>query len=273
MKQIRKLFPGGKAKAFNISYDDGVTQDIRFVHLLNKYGLKGTFNLNSGLMEEEFQWTHESGLIVKRLSPQAAAGLYEGHEIASHTLTHPYMQDLGETEILHQMTQDKENLERNFHRSVSGFAVPFTYYSDLIAQCARKAGFRYARISEEGNTFQPPTDFYHWRSGKIHWSEDLEEFVESFLHTSRELAVCQIAGHSYDLDVYDMWERMEAVLQKVSQAEDVLPMTHIGIVRYLRAMGQAEVSESSIHNPSTHSLWFRVEGECVRVGPGETLDL
>ena len=37
----------GKLKAITFSYDDGVTQDIQLVNLLNKYGLKCTFNLNS----------------------------------------------------------------------------------------------------------------------------------------------------------------------------------------------------------------------------------
>ena len=37
---IRKLYPNGKRKAFNITYDDGILQDVRFVELLNKYNLK-----------------------------------------------------------------------------------------------------------------------------------------------------------------------------------------------------------------------------------------
>ena len=37
-------------KAVTFSYDDGVTQDIRMINLLNKYGLKATFNLNSELL-------------------------------------------------------------------------------------------------------------------------------------------------------------------------------------------------------------------------------
>ena len=41
---------GGKMKAITFSYDDGVTQDQRLISLFNKYGLKGTFNLNSGLL-------------------------------------------------------------------------------------------------------------------------------------------------------------------------------------------------------------------------------
>ena len=38
----------GKKKAITFSFDDGVTQDIRVIKILNQYGLKGTFNLNSG---------------------------------------------------------------------------------------------------------------------------------------------------------------------------------------------------------------------------------
>lgn len=40
-------------KAVTFSYDDGVTQDIRLIELLNKYGLKCTFNLNSELLEKK----------------------------------------------------------------------------------------------------------------------------------------------------------------------------------------------------------------------------
>ena len=37
-------------KAITFSYDDGVTQDIQLIELLNKYNLKCTFNLNSELL-------------------------------------------------------------------------------------------------------------------------------------------------------------------------------------------------------------------------------
>ena len=69
---MEKRYPGGKRKAFNITYDDGVLQDERFVALLNRYGIKGTFNLNSQLMQEEFSWTHPKGMQVRRLSPERA---------------------------------------------------------------------------------------------------------------------------------------------------------------------------------------------------------
>ena len=40
----------GKKKAITFSYDDGVLQDRRLVEILNKYGLKATFNINSELL-------------------------------------------------------------------------------------------------------------------------------------------------------------------------------------------------------------------------------
>lgn len=53
MASLFMRFPGGRTKSLTLSYDDGVQQDIRLVDILNKHGLKGTFNLNSGLYAPE----------------------------------------------------------------------------------------------------------------------------------------------------------------------------------------------------------------------------
>ena len=113
---IKKLYPKGKSKAFNITYDDGVLQDIRFVELLNKYNIKGTFNLNSQLMEQQFSWTHPNGMQVTRLPKDVVVELYKGHEVASHTLTHPYMDSMVYGEIMRQLWHDKRNLQQLFGR-------------------------------------------------------------------------------------------------------------------------------------------------------------
>ena len=49
MSNIFMRFPGGKRKALTLSYDDGVEQDIRLIDIMKKHGLKGTFNINSGM--------------------------------------------------------------------------------------------------------------------------------------------------------------------------------------------------------------------------------
>ena len=42
----------GKKRAVTFSYDDGVEQDRHLVELFNTYGMKATFNLNSGIQTD-----------------------------------------------------------------------------------------------------------------------------------------------------------------------------------------------------------------------------
>ena len=44
------IFPNGKSKAFTMSYDDGTIHDRRLVEIMNRYGIRGTFNLNAGFL-------------------------------------------------------------------------------------------------------------------------------------------------------------------------------------------------------------------------------
>ena len=269
---IRKCYPYGKKKAFNVTYDDGVLQDVRFVELLNQYGLKGTFNLNSALMENEFEWTHETGLVVKRLGTDAVRNLYADHEVASHTLNHPYMHDLSWEGVMWELSQDKRNLEVLFGTEVKGFAVPFDYYSDMIAECVKQCGYTYGRISEMSHSFQPQSDYYRWKATVFHCEECLEEMTHQFVETEEELALFQIVGHSYDLDTENMWERMEGIFRIISSQADILPMTAIEMIEYLQAMEKAEITDQYIRNHSDRSLWFAIDGVVQEVKPKEKVE-
>ena len=91
-------------KYVTFSYDDGVKQDARFAEILNRYGLKCTFNLNSGLMPQDFTEGH------RHLSLNEAKTVYAGHEIATHSLTHPHLENLTYDEICSQIREDSEKL-------------------------------------------------------------------------------------------------------------------------------------------------------------------
>ncbi len=71
-------FPCGKAKALSFSYDDGVAADKKLVKILNKYGLKATFNLNNLLFDCE-NW---HGRMDERETFETFSG--GAHEIAVH---------------------------------------------------------------------------------------------------------------------------------------------------------------------------------------------
>ena len=82
--QIRlNRFKDGKPKAMTMSYDDGVRQDIRLVEIFNKYGIKGTFHLNSGNLTDSYDPNSRC------LSKAEIANVYKGHEVSMHTSTHP----------------------------------------------------------------------------------------------------------------------------------------------------------------------------------------
>ena len=53
MNKVTLMFPGFRTKAFTMSFDDGIDTDIRMASIMKKYGVKGTFNLNSGLFSPE----------------------------------------------------------------------------------------------------------------------------------------------------------------------------------------------------------------------------
>jgi hypothetical protein len=93
------------------------------------------------------------------------------------------------------------------------------------------------------------------------------DFVEGFFHTQEELALCQIVGHSYDLDVENMWDDMESILKRVAQDDSILSMTNIELVHYLQAMRSAVINESEIKNPSDLPLWFEKDGQVICVQP------
>lgn len=270
---LRRLYPGGKDRAFNITYDDGVMQDLRFVELMNRYGLKGTFNLNSELMQTGFAWTHPNGMEVKRLDVDTARWLYRGHEIASHTRTHPYLDQLHGEDLRREIMGDKQALEALLGVEIAGFAVPFDFYSAEIADCARECGFAYARMSEFSHSYTPCRNWHYWKTGFYHIEPGLTEFVEGFLHTSEELAVCQIVGHSYDLDAENLWGILERIMEQVSRDPRIWSCTNLELVRYLKAMEQAVIRADEVYNGSETQLWFRMGEDAVVLNPGETMNL
>ena len=75
-KVIYTCFPGGKHKVLTMSYDDGRLEDRRLVALFNRYGIRGTFNLNGGLPRPEripeSEWVALSHLPPPHHLPQPA---------------------------------------------------------------------------------------------------------------------------------------------------------------------------------------------------------
>ena len=86
------------------------------------------------------------------------------------------------------------------------------------------------------------------------------------MESDQELAVCQIVGHSYDLDAEDLWGTLEEICAAMAAQSDVWPCTNLELVRYLKAMTQFDGV-----NRSDMDLWFEYCGEIYVLHPGEGL--
>ena len=201
------------AKYFLLSFDDGTVYDHRFVNLLNQYGIKGTFNLNSGL--EDFVWYYEDKFPVRRQILSETVEQYRGHEIASHSLHHHWLNTLTPPQISREIGDDCEALKRLFGVAQIGFGVPFTACGEREIKIIRKFA-RYIRLSEFAESFAIPKDPYHIPIHALYNDPDIREKLNRFAENDLEDSLFVMAGHSYELEVLDHWEYMEQLLQFIS---------------------------------------------------------
>lgn len=201
------------AKYFLISFDDGTIYDRRFVTLLNQYHLKGTFNLNSGL--EDFVWYYEDRFPIRRQLLSETVEQYHGHEVASHSLHHHWLNTLTPPQISREIGDDCETLKRIFDLKEIGFGVPFTACDEREIRIIRKF-VRYIRLSEFADSFDLPEDPYHIPIHGLYNDADIREKIIRFAECNQENALFVMAGHSYELEVLQHWDYMEQLLQFIS---------------------------------------------------------
>lgn len=197
------------AKYFLLSFDDGTVYDRRLVELLNKYGIRGTFNLNSGL--EDFVWYYEDRFPIRRQILSEVGNLYRGHEIASHSLHHPWLNTLTPPQISREIGADCEALKKIFALPEIGFGVPFTACGEREIKTIRKFT-RYIRLSEFAEGFALPRDPYHIPIHALYNDPDIREKLTRFAENDLEDALFVMAGHSYELEVLNHWGYMEELL-------------------------------------------------------------
>ncbi len=217
-----------KLKAITFSYDDGVTQDIRLIELLNKYGLKCTFNLNSELLGEKGILRRENQRIVHyKIHPDDVKSVYEGHEVAVHTLTHPNLTQLDDAQIIRQVEQDRLNLSELVGYEVIGMAYPCggVNNDDRTAKIIQEnTGVKYSRTITCNNSFSLQDNLYRFNPSAYHLDFDNlmslgQQFVDLEAKTPQ---IFYVWGHSYEMDYRpDYWIRLEEFFKLISNRSDI----------------------------------------------------
>lgn len=265
---VYPTFPGGKRKAFTLSYDDGWPQDRRLISMMNQYGVKGTFNLNSA-----------DKLFHEMEDPKE---LYRGHEIAVHGLTHGYLDRLAPQTVTYEIMKDRENLEHVFGGSVRGFAYAHGVYNDTTVNILKSCGIKYARTITSTGDFSVPSDWYCFNPTCSDNSPELLELCDRFFNDEPSFAQSKLFyvwGHSCFIDD---WDRMERLFKAIGSREDVWCATNIEIYDYLSAFQNLVTSADSryLYNPTMTTLSlisnsgdFMKKQEVFEIKPGEELYL
>lgn len=278
MSNIFMRFPEGRAKALTLSYDDGVEQDIELVEIMNKYGLKGTFNLNSGLYAAEGT-VYNKGHIHRRMTEKQIKDTFikSGQEIAVHSLTHPFLEQLPINMVTSEILKDRENLEKQFGTIVRGMAYPYGTYSDDVVAVLRACGIAYSRTVISTNDFRIPNDWMRLTATCHHNSSELKSLSRKFVEDKVIHApyLFYLWGHSYEFESDNNWDVIEEFASFTGNRDDIWYATNIEIYDYIDAYSRLvfSVDGKYIKNPSSINVYFEQNGNIVKVNAGQMISI
>ena len=263
---MRYLYPQGKQKALTFSYDDGQDYDRKLVDIFNRHGLKGTFHLNSGTLGT----VTEENTYIK---PEEVASLYEGHEVACHSVNHKNMPRIPFSVITRELYEDRVALEKYTGKIVQGFSYPFGSYTPELIQAMQAVGIKYSRTVEATHNFFPPGDFMMWHP-TCHHDDNLMEYGKRFLDVPGyvELPLMYVWGHSYEFGRPNDWRVIEEFSELMCGKDNIWYATNMEICDYLTAIKSLEYSadESMVHNPTAIDIWYTSDGKTEQIGAGAT---
>ena len=266
LKTIYTCFPSGKHKVLTMSYDDGQIHDKRLIEIFNKNGIKGTFHINSGLIEGR----------PEKVTLDEVKDVYNGHEVSCHTIYHPTIERCPITQVVQQIIEDRKLLEDACGYPVRGMSYPNGSYSKEIVDALPACGIEYCRVVGSTDDFAMPENFLTWKA-TCHHSHNLMENARRFadLHKTQYLYMMYVWGHSYEFPRDDIWGLIEEFCEFIGGRDDIWYATNIEIVDYMNAAKNLKFTAKGdmVYNPSAITVWLSVDGNIVSVAPGETVDL
>jgi peptidoglycan-N-acetylglucosamine deacetylase len=211
--------------------------------MLQRHGFVGTFFVPV---------LNREGLPV--LSRQALRDLAATHEVGSHTLDHLYLKGATREVIRHQIQAGKAGLEEILTRSVPGFCYPGGKFNSAVTAEVRRAGFQYARTTEDltvrlpRNSFLMGTTLQFFPHGNAVFTRHMikgprrlqkmslylrlltqrcfrDRLRVAARYAQQSAGVLHIWGHSWELERFGLWHELSEFLKFVTDLGPVsLPM-------------------------------------------------
>ncbi len=275
-------YPGGKSKAVTFSYDDGSHHDLRLAEIINRYGIKCTFNVNTAYIAEQNGQDRLSDDEIRRYL------LAAGHEVAVHGHEHMAPGLCTPVEIIQDVLKCRLSLEQRFERIIRGMAYPDSGITntavtpfDAIKRMLQDMGIVYARsLAGDNDRFWLPEDWYAWTPTARHINPQALQYAESFAHLNVDSLnlpnqgprLFYLWGHSFEFAAQDNWSLLDQLCETLGSKADTWYATNIEIYDYVEAYRSLQFSADGkrVFNPTLHQLWFKVNQTLYVIAPNET---
>ncbi|MDQ3855141.1 MAG: polysaccharide deacetylase family protein [Chloroflexota bacterium] len=138
------MYNGGTLprKPVVVTFDDGWAGQWNAMRELNARGMRGTF----------FVLGRGNGLTWYQLRQMA----YRGHEIASHSMSHPWLTGLSDWQLRYEVAESKRRIEANVGVRVRYFAYPYGGVDWRVINAVAAAGYR-GGIHAWGGSYWSPS--------------------------------------------------------------------------------------------------------------------
>lgn len=300
IESAARLFEGYTTKTAVFNYDDCRAEDIRFIELLNRYGMKGTFNLTVNHIYSQMKAPcyEATGKNDAESVYNFARSIYKDHEVSNHTVNHypaglnpgeisfsssgVQMTGVSTEEEIADITGCIDFLQEKFNVTPIGLAWPSGYgtfrndYESDLLPAMQENGVRYARGAETG-TFAMPYDWYIWNPSCHHKNAlaASEGFIS--LKNKGDLKCLFIWGHTYEFDQNASdekrnWNMIENVMKSM-QTENIWFATNAEIYKYVEATKLVEVTDTVVTNNSDMTVYYNINGVNTQIASGETYSI
>ncbi|WP_026548678.1 polysaccharide deacetylase family protein [Arthrobacter sp. Br18] len=124
-----------------LTFDDGYTDYLEYaLPVLRRYGMTSTLYVVAGHLGGSNQWDDgpRLGLMdVGQVREVSAAG----HEVGSHTMTHPHLAGAAASTLAAEIGGSREILQNVLQVGVASFCYPYGEYDGTAADAVRTAGY------------------------------------------------------------------------------------------------------------------------------------
>jgi peptidoglycan/xylan/chitin deacetylase (PgdA/CDA1 family) len=150
---LQALQRGDAQRCVVMSFDDGYLDNLSHAApILKQFGFHATCYVVAGRISEYNTWDAEQLQVRKPLMNKAQLGtwLAEGHEIGSHTITHPHLHTLSRDVAEFEIAASKSSLEEMLDINIQHFCYPYGEYNAETVALVRAAGYRSAVTTQRG---------------------------------------------------------------------------------------------------------------------------